>query len=435
VAEARGTPPVPVLSWTDCGGNLQCATARVPLDYDHPHRDSISLAVIRRPAGDPAHRVGSLVFNPGGPGTSGLEFVRKALAFVPPELLARFDFVSFDPRGVGESTPVRCFASVAEQQAFFSSVPPFPVGASEEQALIDAYRDADRRCLKRNARLLPHVSTANVARDMDLLRQALGESSLTYLGASYGTYLGATYANLFPDRVRALALDGAVDPVADATGRDGEADRIPTFTRMMSHVGASETLAQFLRLCADAGPSRCPFAVGTDRQATTGRFDALMARLREHALPVVTPQGTVQLTYPRVVAAVGGTLYSQAAFPTLALALQQLDQGDGTLMARLGQLLTPPTSYDNSHEAGAAVICADSDNPESPLDWPPAAHAADRRAPYFGSPFAYSSFACADWKVRDRDRFVGPFNRPTANPSWWWGPPSTPRLPTSEPWP
>jgi len=282
--------------------------------------------------------------------------------------------------------------------------------------LADAYRDADRRCLKRNARLLPHVSTANVARDMDLLRQALGESRLTYLGASYGTYLGTTYANLFPDRVRALALDGAVDPVAYATGRDDEADRVPTFTRMMSHVGASETLAQFLHLCADAGPSRCPFAVETDRQATTGRFDAVMARLREHPLPVVTPQGTVQLTYARVVSAVGGNLSFQAAFPTLALALQQLDQGDGTLMAGLGQFLTPPTSYDNSHEAGAAVICADSDNPESPLDWPPAARAADRQAPYFGSPFAYGSFACGDWKVRDRDRYVGPFNRPTANP-------------------
>src|SRR5438270_1126092 len=308
VAEARGTPPVPVLSRTACGGGLQCTTARVPLDYDNPRRDSISLAVIRRPAGDPAHRVGSLVFNPGGPGTSGLEFVRKALAFVPPDLLARFDFVSFDPRGVGKSTAVHCFASLAEQQAFSSSVPPFPVGASEEQAFIDAYRDADRRCLTRNARLLPHVSTANVARDMDLLRQALGESSLTYLGASYGTYLGTTYANLFPDRVRAMALDGAVDPVAYATGRDDEAHRVPTFTRMMSHVGASETLAQFLQLCADAGPSRCPFAVGTDRQATSGRFDALMARLREHPVPVVTPQGTVQLTYARAVAVVAGTL-------------------------------------------------------------------------------------------------------------------------------
>jgi len=334
----------------------------------------------------------------------------------PPELLARFDFVSFDPRGVGESTPVRCFASLAEQQTFFSSVPPFPIAASEEQAFIDAYRDADRRCLKRNARLLPHVSTANVARDMDLLRQALGESSLTYLGASYGTYLGTTYANLFPDRVRALALDGAVDPVAYATGRDDETDRVPTFLRLTSHVGASQVMGQFLRLCADAGPSRCPFAVGTDRQATTSRLDILMARLREHPLPVVTPQGTVQLTYARVVAAVGGNLYFQAAFPSLALALQQLDQGDGTLMARLGQLLTPPTSYDNSHEAAAAVVCADSDNPASPRDWPPAAHAADRQAPYFGSPFAYTSFACADWKVRDRDRYAGPFNRPTANP-------------------
>lgn len=313
---------------------------------------------------------------------------------------------------------MRCFATLAEQQAFFNGLPRFfPVGLSEELAYIRAGQEFDRRCAERNADLLAHMSTANVARDMDLLRQALGESALTYLGASYGTYLGATYANLFPDRVRALLLDGAVDPIEYATGRGHEAEFIPMTLRWKPHVGASQELRQFLELCADAGSSRCPFAVGTDRQATADRFDRLMARLRANPLPVPTPHGTVQLTYAGVVGALGqNTLFSQLAFPALAQGLQLLDQGDGSLMLHFAGLDAQPTTYDNTIDSLSAVLCADGDNPRSPLAWPLAARAADRQAPYFGSLMAYASFACADWRAHDDDRFVGPFNRRTANP-------------------
>jgi pimeloyl-ACP methyl ester carboxylesterase len=356
-----------------------------------------------------------LLLNPGGPGSSGVTFLRNGFSLIPAELQARFDLLSFDPRGIGDSTPVRCFASLAEQQTFFSTLPIFPTGLTEERAYIRAGGDFTERCTQRNPDLLAHMSTADAARDMDRIRAGLGESSLTYLGFSYGTFLGATYANLFPDRVRAVALDGSVDPVEWTTGRDGEADRLPVGVRLGSHVGASQTLGEFLRLCAEAGPTRCPFAVGTDGQATADRLAGLMDRLRAHPVLVPTPGGPVPLTYAHVATLVLGALYQQIAWPVLAAILQQLDLGDGPLLP----LLIPPpaTTYDNTFEARSAVLCADSDNPERAWAWPPAARAADRQAPYFGSFWTYLSLPCAHWPSSSHeDRFAGPFDRVTANP-------------------
>jgi pimeloyl-ACP methyl ester carboxylesterase len=412
---AQAAQAAPALSWTGCGAGLQCATLTVPLDHSRPSGRTISLAIIRRLAGDPAHRVGSLVFNPGGPGGSGIDFVHRNLALVPPELLARFDFVTFDPRGVGSSTPVHCFASLAEQQAFAASVPAFfPVGPAQEQTYTRAYQDYGARCARRNAGLLPHMSTANVARDVDLLRQALGESSLTYFGVSYGSYLGTTYANLFPQRVRALLLDGADDPVQWVGGADR--NRVPTFVRTRADIGSSQTMAQFLDMCADAGP-RCEFAVGTDRKVTADRFNALMNIVRRQPVPVATPRGTVQLTYAIAADAIAqNALFTQTAFPLLARALNRLDHGDGTLLLQFAGLYATPTTYDNATESGTAVLCVDGDNPAEPAAWPGAARDADQRAPHFGSLMAYFSFPCAAWQARDAGRYTGPFDRPTAHP-------------------
>ena len=219
----------PALSWKDCGVTLgesfQCATIRVPLPYEHPQGRSISISLIRHLARDPARRVGSLLLNPGGPGGSGLLFLRRGLSLIPAELQARFDLVSFDPRGVGDSTPVRCFSSMEEQQALLGDVPPFPTTTAGEGDYLRAVGDFAGRCAERNPDLLPHMATADAARDMDRIRAALGEPGLNYLGLSYGTFLGATYANLFPGRVRAVVLDGSVDPVQWTTGRDDQADR------------------------------------------------------------------------------------------------------------------------------------------------------------------------------------------------------------------
>jgi pimeloyl-ACP methyl ester carboxylesterase len=391
----------------------------VPLDYQHPHGQTISLALIKLPASDPAHRIGSLFTNPGGPGGSGVQFVRLAASLIPAEVRAHFDLVGFDPRGVAASTPVQCFGSNAEKQAFFQNVPPFPVGPHEDRAFIQTFEQFDALCSQRNPSLLPHMSTANAARDMDLLRQAVGDARLSYLGLSYGTYLGASYVNLFPDRVRAVILDGVVEPIEWSTGRDQEARTEPFSTRLRSDSGAFETLGAFLNLCSEAGTAGCAFAAGTPK-ATRDKFNDLLHGLLEHPLVVTTPQGPITVTYADVVGVVLGALYSPSIWPQLAALLQALNQlaGGPELMA-LRQALAGPAaaaaSYENSLDAFSAITCADSDNPDSPFAWPAAAERADQRAPYFGSAWTFASMPCASWAARDRNRYTGPWDRPTSN--------------------
>jgi pimeloyl-ACP methyl ester carboxylesterase len=273
---AAGKPPAPVpeLAWVDCGDGFQCATATVPLDYDRPRGTTITLALIRLPAADRAGRIGSLFPNPGGPGGSGVQFVRETARLVyGPETLARFDIVGLDPRGVGGSTPVRCFTSPAEEAAFEADYPIFPVTRAEERRSVRESVELARRYWSLSGWLLPHLSTANVARDLDLLRQAVGGERLTYVGYSYGTYLGATYANLFPRRVRALVLDGVVDPTVYAAGRNAP---LP-FLRIGSERSATRALHEFFRQCAAVGPQRCLFAAGGSPAA---KFAELAARLK-----------------------------------------------------------------------------------------------------------------------------------------------------------
>jgi pimeloyl-ACP methyl ester carboxylesterase len=214
------TAAVPTLTWRPCASaseaGFQCATVRgVPLDYGDPSGATIELAAIRHRATGPAHRLGSLLFNPGGPGDAGTQDLPTWYGLFPAELRARFDIVSWDPRGIGDSTAVQCFPTMDAEGQFLANAPiGFPVGAAETSAWIRTFAGFGRRCGKRNGNLLAHVSTADSARDLDLLRRVVRSPRLNYLGVSYGTLLGATYANLFPRRIRAMTLDGNVDPVA-----------------------------------------------------------------------------------------------------------------------------------------------------------------------------------------------------------------------------
>jgi pimeloyl-ACP methyl ester carboxylesterase len=417
-APANGGAPVPRLQWSDCGDGFQCATASVPLDYDHPNGAKISLALLRRPASDPARRIGSLFVNPGGPGGSGVDFVR-ALGdeLFSAEVRARFDLVGFDPRGIIRSTPLRCFDSLDDALAVLAPMA-FPVTRDEERVWVEADRKLASACAQRGGAIRDHMATADAARDMDLLRQAVGDRQLTYVGYSYGTYLGATYANLFPGKVRSLVVDGVLDPIAWSTGRGRQARTQPFSTRLRSDQGAYATLRQFFTLCNHGGDN-CAFSEGDPRL----RYQKLAKRLLAEPAQLPDGQGGTQpFTYADLVATTLGAMYSPESWADLAVFLQQLDEltrpraAAATLRSLRRALGAYQADYENVVEGGPGVFCTDSDNPATTAAWARAARASDRRFPYFGRLWTWISSICQPWPGHDADRYMGPFTRATSNP-------------------
>ncbi|HXR27143.1 MAG TPA: alpha/beta hydrolase [Candidatus Baltobacteraceae bacterium] len=386
-AAAAPTPSPAPLSWTDCGAPFECATLSVPLDYAAAVTGTVHLSLIRLPATDRAQRLGSLVTNPGGPGESGVDFVRQdATTIFPAAIRERFDIVGFDPRGVGLSTPVRCGA---DMEAYLS-VDPDPVTTAQWTALEAADKTFATACGANAGPLLSDVSTLYAARDMDLLRAALGAAKLTYVGYSYGTFLGATYAGLFPDRVRALVLDAAVDPALDLVGRlRGQA---------ASFEGA---LDRFLASCS--ADSHCDFYEGG---ASARAFDRLIAGLDRKPLPAPLVGGGRAATAGEAWSAILGALYSPGfGWPYLARALGLAAQGDGSLLLATADALNgrkPDGEYSNAVEANTAIDCVDEPAPTDPAAYVTLAQQLVRTAPRVGRVLAASGLTCAFWPVRSR---------------------------------
>ncbi|MGP3735128.1 alpha/beta hydrolase [Streptomyces sp. GDS52] len=418
-----------VLRWQDCPDvaqtGFECATANVPLDHTRPGDRTIELAVIRHRAAAPEKRVGTLFFNPGGPGSPGTLGLPQLYAKFPDELRDRYDIVSWDPRGVGESTAVRCFDTAGEAVAWQSKLPPFPVGEREQQAFVAAYADLAKRCEQRDPHLLRHVSTADTARDLDLLRAAVGEKQLRYWGVSYGTLLGATYANLFPERAGRLVLDGNVDPLtwfgetgpageagaageavpAGGSGTAGGSEAVNTFLRLGSHLGSADTLAQFLDHCGRAPVTRCVFSAGTPA-ATRDKYDTLMRRL------AARPAG--DRTYARAVSEVRGGLYTvHPGWTGVADLLEALWSGRPLLAP--GVPTGVPVPYPG-FEQPLAVMCAESPNPRSPLRYPELERRAVAEAGELAHWWVWANEPCATWPARAADPYTGPWDRATAHP-------------------
>jgi pimeloyl-ACP methyl ester carboxylesterase len=401
-APGPATPPIPVLHWRSCDGGFQCATARVPLSYRDPRGATISIALVRHLATDPARRVGTLFFNGGGPNEQIESFVAGFGEF-PEAIQARYNIITFDPRGFGYSTAIRCFPTMAAESKFLGGLPAFPVGARQDAALERTWSRFDARCAQRNGSLLDHDTTADVARDMNLLRQAVGAPVLNYIGLSYGTGLGATYANLFSATTGHMILDGNLNPVA-WTHPDAVA---PTWLRQGTDQASAASMRAFLDLCGKTTTAACAFSAGTPA-ATRAKWDTLLRRLRRHPVTVSSYADTIE--------AASGTLGTVSQWPAGASQLQQLWVASAAGSGPSASTAAAPPAVYTGQEQTLAVLCSDSPNPRGPAAYAEAAQLAYARSGGFGLQWAWDSEACADWPAAaTQDRYAGPWNRPTAS--------------------
>jgi pimeloyl-ACP methyl ester carboxylesterase len=370
------------VSWTACEDDTECADIWVPLDYSDPDGTAITLKAKRDPADDPSKRLGSLFVNPGGPGEPGLDLSTGAP--VGDTVRDAYDVVGFDPRGVGSSTPIECLTD-AQRDEFISS-DPTPDTPDEVTELEDLWRQYTDGCQEKSGALLGHVSTVEVARDLDVMRGVVGDDKLSYLGFSYGTFIGATYAGLFPDNVGRMVLDGAVDPLAK-----------PLTTQLNQTAGFQKALEAYLAFCVDKGD--CPLGDSVD--AAQDRLIQLLADIDAQPLP--TSSGR-ELTEGLAFYGVILPLYSEQLWPTLTLELQQAMQGKGDGLLAVSDLYTDRgkdgTYANNSTDVQAAVNCLDRPQDESLQDIEADRQQFLQRSPVFGPAGMWFPYACSHWPLK-----------------------------------
>jgi pimeloyl-ACP methyl ester carboxylesterase len=369
--------------WEDCEDSFSCATIEVPLDYSDPGRSSIELSAIRSDATGEAQ--GTILVNPGGPGGSGVNIVKDSLDYVTSERLREdYDIVGFDPRGVNRSSSVECFTDAEQDEARQESYPP---DAPEEEILAlmtaDAQEYADL-CAERTGELLGFVDTESAARDMDILRALVSDPKLNFLGFSYGTQLGATYADLFPERVGRLVLDGAIDPsLSNENITLGQAG------------GFERAVRAYVAACQQGAD--CPYT-GSVNDGVRQIQDLFAAVERQ---PLTAEDGRL-VPISTFVQGFILPLYDNGNWPTLTQAVTAALAGDPTSMlylADLGAERQPDGTYaSNSTAAFLAVTCLD-----YPMTSDPAQMRADEQelvaaSPTFGRFLAYGGITCAPWK-------------------------------------
>jgi pimeloyl-ACP methyl ester carboxylesterase len=364
------------IDWTPCGAD-QCGSLTVPVDYAHPQRASVKLAVEKAPATD-GKAIGALVVNPGGPGAPGVDLASDASDYFAQPLRSAYDIVGFDPRGTGKSDPVDCLTD--RQVDAYVAEDPEPSTPAEIKAYAAEGRTFWQGCRTRSDALVSHVSTVDAARDMDLLRAALGQPTLDYFGFSYGTKLGATYAELFPKKVGRMVLDGAVD-VALSTRESG----------LHQAAGFETALRAYVAHCVEQGHCFLGSTVEDGLRTISGLLD----QIARHPLP--TKSGR-RLTAGNAFYGVVAPLYSRQMWTYLDAGLQQALQGDGSVLMVLSDAYTmrrPNGTYsDNSMEAIGVINCLDDPWAIAPSAVPRQYPAFTRASPTFGKLFAWSLTSC-----------------------------------------
>ncbi|MFE1952230.1 alpha/beta hydrolase [Streptomyces sp. NPDC059524] len=381
------------LKWRECGApGFECATLKAPLDYDKPGAGDIDLAVSRKKATGPGKRLGSLLVNPGGPGGSAVGYLQSYAGIGYPERIrARYDMVAVDPRGVARSEPVTCLSGRAMDR--YTQTDITPDDAAERTDLSKSFQDFAQGCAThdRTSRdVLPHVSTVEAARDMDLVRAAVGDEKLNYVGASYGTFLGATYAGLYPERVGRLVLDGAMDPSLSARELN-----------MQQTAGFETAFQSFAKDCVER--SDCPLGKGTPAQAGE-RLKKFFTDLDAKPLAAGDPDGR-KLGESLATTGVIAAMYDEGAWPQLREALTAaLDKKDGAGLLALSDSYyerDPDGSYTNLMFANAAVNCLDAPPAfTSPTEVEKSLPDFEKASPVFGAGLAWASLNCAYWPVQ-----------------------------------
>ncbi|MFJ4190892.1 alpha/beta hydrolase [Kitasatospora sp. NPDC089509] len=374
-AQGGGTPPA---------SDWECATLKAPLDYAEPDGKTLDLALIRSRAKDEQHRIGSLLFNFGGPGGSGVATL-PALAPVYATLNTRYDLVSFDPRGVGNSAGVKCLDDRAmDVNAAVDSTPDTPAAV---KSLDDSNAQFTAACERNSGPVLPYVDTESAARDLDLMRQVLGDQKLSYFGISYGTQLGGVYAHLFPKEVGRVVLDSVVDPTKD-----------PQQAALGQAQGFQLALDDFMKACATQDAAACP--TGSGGADGTARITDLLQKLEQAPLP--TSSGR-QLTESLAITGIAGALYSKQTWPALASGLTEAMQaGSGDTLLQLADSLLgrdPDGHYNNLNAANRAISCVDARQRYSDQDVEQQLPQFRDASPVFGAFTAWGLTGCTGWPV------------------------------------
>lgn len=340
--------------WQECGDHLECADVPVPLDWSQPDGEQITLAVIKYAAANADERIGTIFINPGGPGDTGVGLVRGGGADIAAWGGGRFDIVSWDPRGTHGSSPVRCFPSDDELADFWEGAR-IPSNDDEATGYVALMKDLAARCGEAMGPVLDNISTASTVRDLEHLRELVGEEKMTFVGLSYGTVIGQTYANMFPDRVRAMLLDGVVDVVAYTT--DAEA-------RTTSNAAPTDAVFdRFLALCDEAGPERC--ALAGHGQTAAERVAGLFDSARD--APIATADG--ELRYSDLLASSFAPLRAPDMWAQYAESLNAAVQGDISALVEGAAAWRLPSSWAEITKSNA-ISCLDAPASISIDEWP-----------------------------------------------------------------